>query len=127
MTLYEINAELEKLIANSIDPETGELMIDPEQIDALNMARDEKIEQTALYIKNLKAEADAIKTEIDNLKARHDAAKNKAERLTAYIKDILPERNFRPRRWPSATAARRRSRSTPTCSSPERRTASISA
>ena len=94
MTLYEINAELEKLIANSIDPETGELMIDPEQIDALNMARDEKIEQTALYIKNLKAEADAIKTEIDNLKARHDAAKNKAERLTAYIKDLLAGEKF---------------------------------
>lgn len=94
MTLYEINKELEELIANSIDPETGELMIDPEQLDELNMARDEKIEQTALYIKNLKAEAAAIKVEMDNLKSRYDSAKNKAERLSEYIKDILAGEKF---------------------------------
>ena len=94
MTLYEINKELEELIANSIDPETGELMIDPEQLDELNMARDEKIEQTALYIKNLKAEAAAIKAEMDNLKSRYDSAKNKAERLSEYIKDILAGEKF---------------------------------
>lgn len=94
MTLYEINAELEALIAESIDPETGELTIDPEKLDELNIQRDEKIEGIALYIKDLKAEAAAIKAEMDNLKARHDAAKNKAERLTEYLKINLNGEKF---------------------------------
>ena len=94
MTLYEINAELDALISKSIDPETGELIIDPEQIDALSMERDKKIENIGCYIKNLKAEAAAIKAEMDNLKARYDAAKNKAERLTNYLKDNLNGEKF---------------------------------
>ncbi len=94
MTLYEINAELDALIANSVDPETGELIIDPEQIDALSMERDEKIENIGCYIKNLKAEAAAIDAEIKNLTARKDAAKKKAERLTNYLKDNLNGEKF---------------------------------
>lgn len=94
MTLYEINAELDALIANSIDPETGELIIDPEQIDALSMERDEKIENIGCYIKNLKAEAAALDAEIKNLTARKDAAKKKAERLTNYLKDNLNGEKF---------------------------------
>ncbi len=94
MTLYEINAELDALIANSIDPETGELTIDPAQIDALSMERDEKIENIGCYIKNLKAEAAAIDAEIKNLTARKDAANKKAERLTNYLKDNLNGEKF---------------------------------
>ena len=98
MTLYEINRELDELIANSIDPETGEFLLDTEKLDELNMERDDKIEQTGLYIKNLKAEASAIKAEMDNLKARYEAAKNKAERLTNYLKDNLNGEKFQTAR-----------------------------
>ena len=94
MTLYEINAQLEELIANSVDPETGELVIDPAALDELNLEREEKVEGIALYIKDLKATAAAIKAEMDNLKARYDSAKNKAERLTDYLKENLHGEKF---------------------------------
>ena len=94
MTLYEINAQLEELIANSVDPETGELVIDPAALDDLNLEREEKVEGIALYIKDLKATAAAIKAEMDNLKARYDSAKNKAERLTDYLKENLHGEKF---------------------------------
>ena len=52
MKLYEINAALEALV----DPETGELM-DYDAFEALNLARDEKIEGMALWYKDMVAEA----------------------------------------------------------------------
>lgn len=57
-TLYEIDAD----IVNCIDTETGEIL-DFDSLDALNMERDAKIEGVALYVKQLQAEAEAIKAE----------------------------------------------------------------
>ena len=68
MKLYEINAALEALV----DPETGELM-DYDAFEALQMARDDKIEGMALWYKDMVAEAKAIKEEADTLTARRKA------------------------------------------------------
>ena len=56
MNLYEINAE----IMACVDEETGEI-IDTVKLDQLQMVFGEKVEGIALYIKNLAAEAAAIK------------------------------------------------------------------
>ena len=96
MTLYEINAELENLMEIAVDPETGEISEDlAKQIDALSMAKDEKIEGVACFIKNLKADAKAIKDEVKSLQARAKAAENKAERLTDYLKYYLNGEKFK--------------------------------
>ena len=58
MTLYEINAE----IASLVDEETGELL-DYDRFADLQMERDAKIENMALWVKDLDAEAAAIKAE----------------------------------------------------------------
>ena len=58
MKLYEID----NAILDCIDLETGEV-IDTERLDALNMERDAKIENVVLWIKDLMAEANAIKVE----------------------------------------------------------------
>ena len=58
MTLYEIDQQL----LDCIDLETGEI-IDAEKLTELTMERDEKIEKVALWIKELKAEAEALKAE----------------------------------------------------------------
>lgn len=79
MTLYQIN----KAIIACVDPETGEFH--EEQYEALQLAREEKIENTALYIKNLKAEAEMLKTEA---KAYTERAKEKENRA-AYLHDML--------------------------------------
>lgn len=81
MNLYEIN----DMILNCFDQETGEIY----DIDALKMEREEKIENIALFIKNLLAEADALKHEKEAFAEREKAVKNKAENLKKYLSDSL--------------------------------------
>jgi len=90
MTLYEIDSA----ILACVDQETGEI-IDPEALDALQMERDRKIEGVALWIKDLKAEAEAIGNEIKALTARKKAAENKAERLKAWLGEALEGEIFK--------------------------------
>ena len=76
-----------------IDEETGEVFL-TEDLDLLNIERDKKIEGIALYVKNLKAEAEAIHAEIDRLKSRAESKKKKAERLTQYLSFVLCGQKF---------------------------------
>lgn len=90
MNIYEINSEILKLV----DPETGEIS-DYEAFEALNMERDEKIENVALWIKELIAEAKAIRDEEKALAERRKAAENKAERLREYLETALAGQKFK--------------------------------
>ena len=78
--LYDIDAA----ILACVDPETGEIF-DPEQLDALQMERAQKLEGVALWIKDLKAEAEAVKAEADKLTARKKAIDNKVEGLKTWL------------------------------------------
>lgn len=93
MTLYEINAELLALL-EQVDEETGELTCDPEQLEALAIAREAKLEGLALYVKNLSAEAAAIKAEAKALTERQKAAECKAARARQYLSDQLHGEKF---------------------------------
>ena len=90
MTLWQIDERINKILENDfyIDEETGEVFL-TEDLDKLDVERTEKIENVALYVKNLKYEAEAIKSEIDNLKSRAEIKKKKAEKLTNYLDKIL--------------------------------------
>lgn len=90
MTLYEINEQMLSLI----DPDTGELL-DYEAFENLALARDEKLENIGCWIKDLRAEAQAIKAEKDALAQRQRAAENKADRLTAYLQMMLNGEKFK--------------------------------
>lgn len=90
MKLYEIEQALENLI----DPESGEIL-DYEEFENLIMARTDKLENIALWIKNLRAEAAALKAEKDSFAAREKAAKTKAERLTHYLTMMLNGEKFK--------------------------------
>ena len=90
MTLYEINSEL----LNLVDEETGEVL-DYEKFMELNMAREEKIENIGLWIKDLKAEALALKAEKEALARRQKTAENKAESLTRYLQMMLDGEKFK--------------------------------
>ena len=89
MTIYEID----QAIMECVDLETGEI-IDTEQLDKLQMERDAKLENVACWIKELKAEAEAIHTEIDRLKDREESKKKKAERLIQYLSSVLRGQKF---------------------------------
>ena len=80
MTIYEINEE----ILNCIDLETGEI-IDIDRLNDLQLERDAKIENVACWIKELKAEAEAIKAEKLALAERQKVAENKAESLKKWL------------------------------------------
>ena len=89
MKLYEID----NAILDCIDLETGEV-IDTERLDALQMERDAKIENVALWIKDLKAEAEAIKAEKMALAERQRVAENKAESLKKWLAYALDGQKF---------------------------------
>lgn len=93
MTLYEIDNE----IMNCIDEETGEI-IDLDRLNALEMERDKKIGNVACWIKDLKAEAEAIKAEKQALDKRQKAAENKAESLKTWLQTVLEGEKFKDSR-----------------------------
>ena len=90
MKLYEINEQ----ILNCVDAETGEV-IDPEKLNELQIAKDEKLENLALWYKDLLAEANALKDEKEAFAAREKVAKNKAESIKNYLSYILNGDNFK--------------------------------
>ena len=88
-SLYEIDRQILALV----DPETGEIM-DGAAFDQLQMAREDKLEGIACFIKNTAAEAAAIKAEEDALAARRKVLENRAERLRTYLADALAGEKF---------------------------------
>ena len=89
MSLYHIDAAIMALV----DPETGEIM-NYEAFEALQMEREEKIENMALWHKNLVAEAAAIKAEEANLAARRKDIEARIEKLADNIKEALGGEKF---------------------------------
>lgn len=90
MKLYEID----EAIMSCIDEETGEI-IDSEKLDKLTMERDKKIENVACCIKNLKAEAEALKAEKQAFEERQKVAENKAESLKKWLAYALNGEKFK--------------------------------
>lgn len=91
MKIYEIPGALRELLDRlDADPDTGE--VDGEALAAYaeyNAAAAEKLEGTACYCRELKAEAEAIKAEEERLAKRRKALENKSERLKAYMMPAL--------------------------------------
>ena len=78
--LYEINQD----ILDCVDLETGEIL-NVEKLDALQLEREAKLEGVALWVKDLKAEAEAVKAEADKLTARKKALENKIDGLKNWL------------------------------------------
>lgn len=92
-SLYEINAEIE----NCVDMETGEIL-DIEKLEKLQIEFDEKVENIALWIKNLNAEAEAVKKEKNALAERQKACENKEQDLRNYLSSFLNGQKFKTAR-----------------------------
>lgn len=107
MNIYDIdNAILEvyEAISEVFDEETGEVTdIDNFEalcgkLDELQMERERKISNIACWIKNLKAEAEAIKTEEQTLNKRRKVCENKVESLKKYLEHALHGEKFKDAR-----------------------------
>jgi hypothetical protein len=61
----------------------------------LQIEREEKLENVALWIKDLKAEVEALKAEKQAFADRQKAAENKAESLKKWLSDALAGEKFK--------------------------------
>lgn len=84
MNLYEINREM----LACVNYETGEI-IDIKRFEELQLSKEEKIENACLWIKNLKADIEALKAEKVSFATRQRVAENKLESLKQYVADAL--------------------------------------
>ena len=100
MNLYQINAEIEQLehaVEDGllIDEETGELLTLEDALDQLRMERAAKMENIALWCKNLASDVVALKAEEDNLAKRRREAEAKQARLKAYLLGAMTQADGR--------------------------------
>lgn len=95
--LYEIEEDISNLIEldadRYVDGMTGEI-VSREAFDALQMEWSKKIEGVCLGYKNEKAEADAIKQEIEALTERMNRHKKKAEGYKSFLNMVLAGKKF---------------------------------
>ena len=89
MTIFDID----EAILNLVDEETGEI-VDIEALEALEMERDRKVSNIACWIKQLDAEAEAIKAEKKKLADRQTAKENKSKALREFLTRILNGEKF---------------------------------
>lgn len=90
MNLYEIDRSIEEVLTNLVDDETGEVNEDKlDELNQLNMDRENKIENCVLYAKSLKAEAEAIMAESKALADRASRKLNRAENILQYVDSSL--------------------------------------
>lgn len=103
MNLYEID----KAISECVDLETGEV-IDIERLSELQIERETKCENVALWIKNLNADLLALKAEKDAFAEREKQTKAKIESLKNWLSGAL---NGNPMKTTKVTVSFRKSES----------------
>lgn len=91
-SLFEIDKAIKEW-EMEIDEETGEIL-NYSELDNLQMERDQKVENIALYYKNLVAEAEMVKAEKNNMADRQKRLENKAESLKNYLAYALQGEKF---------------------------------
>ena len=91
MKLYEIADEIEVILAQEVDHETGEITDETiAKLNSLEMDRDAKALAVAAYLKGELAEGDAVMREAEALVKRAKGHKNRAGRLKEYLAGNLP-------------------------------------
>ena len=93
MTLYELDARIRDFDFE-VDEETGEIL-NAAELDDLEMERDTKIENIALWIKNLAADIEAYKREKESFYQKEKVAKNKLDSLKGYLTGYLHGDKFK--------------------------------
>ncbi len=89
MKLYEISNEIEKLIDESVDHETGEILDISESLEKLRMEKLDKVSNVVLAIKNESSFINAIDAEIETLTEKKRSIQNKTKWLKEYLQRNL--------------------------------------
>ena len=102
MKLYEINEEIQNTLdayldidGQLVDQETGEILEEAantavmKRLEELEIAKEEKLEGIACWIKGMEAEEEALKAEQKKLKERADRLAKKRETVTGFLERSL--------------------------------------
>lgn len=93
MKLYDIDIEIRNLLSQANDD--GEISDDvADRLTELAIAREAKIEGAACFVKELDAEAVAIRNEEKALADRRKALESKAEHITNWLDYVLGGEKF---------------------------------
>ena len=91
MTLYE----LDKAIADfELEVNEDGEVLNIDELDELQLAREQKIEGISLWVKNLEAEREAVKHEKDNFADREKRLGKKIDSLKGYLTYALQGEKF---------------------------------
>lgn len=85
-SLYKINQQIFELLENETADNSEEIA---KELESYILTRDTKIENIALYFKNLKAEIEALKVEEGSLKERRKFKENKKESIENYLMQTM--------------------------------------
>lgn len=117
-SLYQINDQVDSIMAkiqSAFDESTGEI-VDEElylksqkELDNLEIAQNEKIENIACYIKNLCSEVFALENEIKTLSQRKKVKENQLKRIKEYLANFLKLKGIKKIETPKAVVSFRKS------------------
>lgn len=105
MTLYQLNAEFEELynlLCDLPDDDQEALEAYYTTLEGIQGEIDQKMENIACFVKQLNADAAALKTERDAIDARMKAKQHKADRLKAMLQDALVNAGLKRLEMPKA-------------------------
>ena len=89
MKLYQISDAIRQALDHiELDEETGEIL-NADELHAVEAEAADKIEATALYLRELDAEAKAAKEEADRMLARVKSLQKRSDYLKAMLLDAL--------------------------------------
>lgn len=92
-TLYELDKQIAEF-QFEVDVETGEIL-NADELESIELERDTKIENIALWIKNLNSDIEAYKKERDSFAEKARVAGNKLESLKGYLNYALNGDKFK--------------------------------
>lgn len=97
MNLYEIDMAIMEAFEKAVNQETGEILDETAfvELDNLQLMRDEKIEGLLLWIKNLTADAEALKREKMAFEERQRSVNKRIESLKRYVIRAIAGQKFR--------------------------------
>lgn len=93
MTLYEISTEYQNFIEAVESGEIPEEAIN-DTLESIQSLLEEKADNIACLIKNMLAEAEAIKAEETRLAERRKQKENNVERLKTYLANVLTQSGY---------------------------------
>lgn len=117
-SLYQINEQVDSIMAkiqSAFDESTGEI-IDEElytesqkQLDNLEIAQNDKIENIACYIKNLTAEVSVLDNEAKVFLQRKKVKENQLKRIKEYLANFLKLKGIKKIETPKTVVSFRKS------------------